>query len=258
MPQLPRYASSPAVAYHDKPISYFAGQYAANSPNALFPPNSTSSTATLSTFHQAQPSPFALSIAPPSPFQQHHDAPLDAMAMASPLTASASDPAAERKEQGGGHHARNSSLSLIQQKQSVFFSDDGGGVVNPTLNDDDDDDVYGDAQSFGGGKGQKSRSETEDVWCCTVCTFWNSLLLPHCELCGAKKAANPQIVKVWRSLTLSLSANLRSLSVSPPMVRSESSFPATSAAAESLSAAVRGDVARRPRRTESARRSLFR
>ncbi len=197
MPELPRYASSPAVAYHDKPISYFAGQYAANSPNALFPPNSVSSTATLSTFHQAQPSPFALSIAPPSPFQQQHQT--DIVPVASPLTASVSEAAAAHKQRGsaqkkGRHHARNSSLSMsaIQQKQSAFFSDDG--VLNPPLHDDDDEE-----------RGKKSRTETEDVWCCTVCTFWNSLLLPHCELCGAKKAVNAQIVKVTFPFIHSLS-----------------------------------------------------
>ena len=242
MPQLPRYASSPAI-YHEKPISYFAGQYGAQSPNGmvspnvLFPPNSTSSVATLSTYHQAQPSPFALPLTaapaspiPPSPGPLPAAGPMPnvlgppngiglgmGMGIPSPLTASQSQDApltssgTERASaQNGRHHARNSSLSIsyIQQKQSAFFNDgaidnDGDGIA--PLVDDEDDGIGIDEE-----KGSKSRNETEDVWCCTVCTFWNSLLLPHCELCGAKKAADAQIVKVepprspLHALTLSL------------------------------------------------------
>jgi len=198
MAAVPRYLSSPAV-YGSKPISYFSTQYEAisHSPNGLnlFPPNSTSSTATLSTFHQAQPSPFALSVAPPSPMK--HGVALNAVPLPvpSPLTASQSQSAVQRlgkKEAetvSGRHHARNSSLSIsyIQQKQSAFFSDgDGANYAAPLV----DDDLYDEH------KGSKSRNETEDVWCCTVCTFWNNLLLPQCELCGANKSANARIIKV--------------------------------------------------------------
>jgi hypothetical protein len=118
----------------------------------------------------------------------------------SPLTASQSQSAVhsqrrrkkENETVSGRHHARNSSLSIsyIQQKQSAFFSDGDGANYNAPLVDDVDDDLYDEH------KGSKSRNETEDVWCCTVCTFWNNLLLPQCELCGANKSANARIIKV--------------------------------------------------------------
>merc|ERR1712228_764852 len=44
-------------------------------------------------------------------------------------------------------------------------------------------------------KHNKSREETEDVWCCAVCTYQNNMLLGYCELCGCKKPDKPSIVK---------------------------------------------------------------
>merc|ERR1712154_212443 len=37
--------------------------------------------------------------------------------------------------------------------------------------------------------------ETEDVWCCAVCTYQNNMLLVYCELCGCKQSKQPNVVK---------------------------------------------------------------
>ena len=71
-----------------------------------------------------------------------------------------------------------SSPALHQEKPNSYFT----AVFNE--NDQNEE------------KESNSQLKTDDVWSCTVCTFWNNLTLPQCELCGAKKAANAPIVKV--------------------------------------------------------------
>merc|ERR1712228_776579 len=108
-----------------------------------------------------------------------------------------------------GNHARNASLSIsyIQQQQQHFF------MEQPMPSDSNsDDDIYEDMIKDGLGannnnqhsqqqnkqkkqKHNKSREETEDVWCCAVCTYQNNMLLGYCELCGCKKPDKPSIVK---------------------------------------------------------------
>lgn len=97
------------------------------------------------------------------------------------------------------HDPKANSTDAIQQipqgsnkkEQSALFDDNND---NFPLVDDKDDDIYIDGQNEE--KQTESRIKTEDVWRCTVCTFWNNLLLTQCELCGANKSHDAMIVQV--------------------------------------------------------------
>mmetsp|Transcript_20524 Transcript_20524/g.32665 ORF Transcript_20524/g.32665 Transcript_20524/m.32665 type:complete len:1240 (-) Transcript_20524:181-3900(-) len=187
-PQLPglgRYISMPVV-YHNNPISHYGNQYTALHSAAAFMPQSQA----------IKPN----SAQRPSYQMKHivqHSGPVE------------TDNAAHATK--NNKHARNSSLSYIQQKQSSFFTD----IPEPTSDSDDDvyDEMYRDGmgadseviqQKLGAPpkpsrskrkKANKSREETEDVWCCSVCTYQNNMLLTYCELCGCKKPEVPSIIK---------------------------------------------------------------
>ena len=227
-PQLPgfmRIQSSPIGAmYHNNPISHFSNQYSANSPNmnimyqnnirhAVQASGGSSPYDQLTNKQQMYGNQSF-------PHKSQHPQSFQPMGAKHQIQNSGS----QNKRKGG--HERNTSLSMsyVQQKQAQFFSDNP-----PAPASDSDDDIYENMQNDGFGannkhiqakingnnnkkpkskskkkNGAKSRDETEDVWCCSVCTYQNNMLLGYCELCGCKKPDKPSIVKVYFLVILSI------------------------------------------------------
>ena len=209
-PQLPnfmKFPSSPLVSYHN-PISHFSNQYTANSnkTNKIFYNNNMR--------HAVNVSGNASAYTIPPPHAQK------AQQNNKNKQKNAHQNQSKNKSSANGknNHARNASLSMsyIQQQQQHFF------MEQPMPSDSNsDDDIYEDMIKDGLGansqhiqqqqqqqqnahkkqkkssiKHNKSRKETEDVWCCAVCTYQNNMLLGYCELCGCKKPETPSIVQV--------------------------------------------------------------
>eukprot|EP01083_Nonionella_stella_P092556 259152_1 len=164
---LSRYQSSPAIFAHN-PISHFSNQYTA-----------AHSTHNKNIYYRTKN----------ASIQPQTESNANDMSNAAPSDDKAG-------------HERTSSQSYIQQRQQAFFSE---SPIEPTCTsetDDDDvyDEMYGDElrakrDTKGGKNKDKSRDETEDVWCCSVCTYQNNMFLTYCELCGCKKPNDPSIVK---------------------------------------------------------------